>query len=140
MMKIEVMLVDDDNINNYINTQIITDLNIASSINVFNNGEEALAYINTKTQGGKPLPPMLLILDYQMPVMDGMEFMIEYNRLAIPGKEHVAILLLGAGSSQADLDEFIKQGVKDYTEKPLEEETVLKIYHKYLAGKQDTHR
>ena len=74
-----VLLVDDDHITNYMNLRLIKGLGMATHIQVSMNGKDALAYL--KSEKGSKHKPDLIFLDINMPVMDGFEFMEEYNRI-----------------------------------------------------------
>ena len=130
-----VLLVDDDDVNNFLSRQILEELDIYKHLVVLFNGKEALDYIIQECVIPDKLEIDLIILDHHMPVMDGKEFMEEFNKRHFKGKEDIKILLLGAHSTLKDLEMFKELGVHDFTSKPLSKETVLELYDKYWAEK-----
>jgi two-component system, OmpR family, response regulator VicR len=69
------------------------------------NGEEALAVI--KEQGD----PNVLLLDLRMPVMDGIEFLNQYDA---PKHSDTAIIVFSNYDAQKEVDEAYKLGADRY--------------------------
>jgi len=63
-----IFLVDDDLIQNTITSQLIKLCDASAEIEVFNNGSEVIEALK---EGKKPT---LILLDINMPIMDGWEF------------------------------------------------------------------
>lgn len=74
--------------------------------------------------------PDLVILDVNMPVMDGPEMLRRLR--AEPGTRAVKVLMLTAESSEKLVLEVIKMGISDYIVKPFEEELLVKKVAKIL--------
>lgn len=137
MKKVErIILIDDDETNNFISEGIISRLNMAEHVHVFMNGDEAITFIEHECLHGNEMCSSIIILDHLMPVMDGKEFMQEFNRLKISNREEVFVLLLAVHTSAEDIKQFHMLGIQDYTSKPLDETTLWKTYHKYWERKQ----
>jgi CheY-like chemotaxis protein len=134
MKKIDrILLIDDDEINNFINELLLRGLDLTDQFHVFKNGKEALAFIKESCIVDEKLCSGLIILDHYMPVMDGMEFMEELNKINHTNSHEFVVLLLAATTSPADLKKFEALGIADTTDKPLSEEKVLEVcelYHK----------
>lgn len=79
-------------------------------IQVAHNGQEALALLHQQ-------PDIKLVLvDYNMPLVDGFEFVLEARRLL--GKERLAIIGI-SGENRADISaQFLKHGANDFISKP----------------------
>lgn len=71
------MLVDDDDSTNYLHKIIIEEMRITEQISIARNGQEALDKISDHIKDDQCLD--LIFLDINMPVMDGFEFLQEYN-------------------------------------------------------------
>jgi CheY-like chemotaxis protein len=126
-----VILIDDDQTNNFVNEGIITRLNIAERVHVFTNGDEAITFIEHECLEGRRICSSIILLDHWMPVMDGMEFLEELNRLGISNRDEVYILLLAVHTSAEELGRYQDLGIQDFTSKPLDEITLLEACHQY---------
>lgn len=79
-------------------------------VEVAQNGQEALSVLRTH-------PDIKLVLvDYNMPLVDGFEFVMEARRML--GKERLAIIGI-SGENRADISaQFLKHGANDFISKP----------------------
>ena len=130
-----ILLVDDDFATNFINKKIIERTNIAEHINVALNGKEAIDYLCNQgkfesTDTKYPLP-RLILLDINMPVMDGWEFIEVYKNLELKNKENVVIVMLSSSFNPADKAkaESIEE-ISDFKQKPMGKEALLDIITK----------
>ena len=93
-MRVEkILLVDDDNITNDINKYLIGKLGMGNEVKVLKNGQEALEYLRDP-KNIDPNSPPLVFLDLNMPVMDGKEFLREFESKAdqLPSKPVIVVL------------------------------------------------
>jgi CheY-like chemotaxis protein len=134
MQKIKsVLLVDDDSINNFINERLINKLELANKVNIAANGEEALAFLKDHIDGSDTSVPQLILLDINMPVMDGFEFLKEYEKLNFPDKKNIVITMLTTSTNPGDMEKFNNSGVSSYINKPLTEPKLLDIMKKHFG-------
>lgn len=124
-----ILLVDDDQINNFINQRLIEDLIITEELNLVNNGLEAVDYLKGSCQNSNKCPELIL-LDINMPVMDGFEFLYEFKSLDFPNKEKVKIVMLTTSTSQKDLEKLEDHQIAGYINKPLTEEKMMELFNK----------
>jgi CheY-like chemotaxis protein len=103
-----VLLVDDDEASTFVTRKMLEKLAVAESINVACNGQMALQYM--RTHGGAPTCPSLILLDINMPLMNGFEF-LEHLR-AVPLIQPVRIVLLSSSVSPKDAREAEAFGVE----------------------------
>lgn len=121
----KILLVDDDDTSNLLTTMVISDMNITEGVDVASNGEEALNYMiencHNIVAGEQKKCPGLILLDINMPIMDGFEFLEAYkSRLDIDGK--IPVVMLSSSSNSKDFDRAKTFDVKGYIVKPLNEE------------------
>jgi CheY-like chemotaxis protein len=128
------LLIDDDNIANYLSKSLIKKLNICTYIEVVTNGNQALSYIVDNCMGeGKNICPQLILLDINMPGMDGFEFLNAYQELSFENKEKVIIVMLTTSTSQRDIDKLEKYtNVVNFISKPLTEEKLKQIINSHF--------
>lgn len=118
----KVLLVDDDNINNFLSEEIIAGANITKEVVLLTDGQQALNYLNglEKAQESQKL---LILLDLNMPVMDGFEFLEEFNPENL--KAELEIIILTSSDNQRDIDKIKTYNVRNFISKPITEEKLL---------------
>jgi CheY-like chemotaxis protein len=118
-----VLLVDDDESANFLNRLVINRAQVTGKILSSLNGEEALQVLRHASSDGAAnttsAPTLLILLDINMPVMDGWEFLSEYN--ATSHQEHQNIIyVLSTSSNPADERRALEtRNVSGYIQKPL---------------------
>ena len=132
----KIILTDDDEVTNFINENILIDLNIAEDIKVFTDGSKAFQYILESYHNHKSLPDMV-IFDDNMP-MSGKEFIEELCKEFPSICNEVVFVLLGSSLRQKDIDAFESLGVQEFIEKPLTESAFLNIFRKYWKDMEAT--
>ena len=119
-----VLLVDDDNICNFLSSKTLQRMGFVNDIHTALNGKEALKLFNDYYQGARSLPDIIL-LDLSTPVMDGFEFLEAFRRLKIPDKENVKIIIVTSSNDPKDVAKAQSLGIKQYLAKPLKEAALL---------------
>lgn len=90
-----ILLVDDDEPTNFLNQMVIEELDITEHIRVAQNGQQALSYLKKTGIGDEQFPlPDLILLDINMPAMNGWEFLQHYSNLPAHQKANVVIVML----------------------------------------------
>ena len=84
-MKKRIGIIDDDPIYHHIVKNFISQMQIPHTITQFYNGEEALSYFRAEKHKTAQLPELIL-LDLDMPLVNGWEFLHEFHQLY--GKQH----------------------------------------------------
>ncbi len=125
-----VLLIDDDYVTNFLNTKVLEQAKVAEHIEVKLNGQEAMSYLtNSKDESS----PTLILLDINMPVMDGWEFLLAYQQEALDQKIKTNIILLSASSNPDEIQRAKKiPFVSDFKTKPLTSEILEEIIHDYF--------
>lgn len=121
-----ICLIDDDRIYQFTAKRIIELVNPMQKVLVFSNGKEALDFFSQQTLKHDELPDVIL-LDINMPVMNGWEFLEAYNGVKSDLDKHINIYMV---SSSVDANDKLRSktfDVKDFIEKPLDKEMMLKI-------------
>jgi CheY-like chemotaxis protein len=111
------LLVDDDPGVTFLNRYLLENSGTECLIDVAENGQEALAHIE------KNGCPDIIVLDVNMPVMDGFDFLQEFKKKGVCAGTQVFVLT----SSLRDTDRETAlsfECVKAYLEKPLNDELV----------------
>ena len=114
-------IIDDDTIYQFTMKAILTKMACFKEIYIFNDGEEAIDYLSSHAQEPEKIPDMVL-LDIDMPVLDGFQFMEQYEIL-LPQLKKTATIYMS--SSSLDPKDIVKankiENIKEYLIKPIEE-------------------
>lgn len=130
-----VLMVDDDETTIFLNKLFLQSLTPELEINTAEHGEEALDFLRAHLDD-----PMfgncLLVLDIEMPVMDGWQFLEVYEReFTDEQKSRVNLVVLSIHSN----DEIAKKAAKypsvtEVLAKPLSDEQFQHVIDKYYPG------
>lgn len=136
-----ILLVDDDDTTNFVNTRLLSNMKIAKEIKAVQNGKAALEYLKAAC-AEKPEPgfvcPDLIFLDIKMPVMDGFSFLDKYHEEGLQRFDHIIVMMLTSSASFYDL-ERLKQydKVKKHLPKALTEADVRDILKTYFKKQKN---
>jgi len=130
-----ILLVDDNEADNYYHSYIIKDAGICNQIKTALSGEEALIYI-TKTIDSAfaakyPIPDFIF-LDINMPKMNGFEFLEELKKKNESLLKKIIIFMLTSSNDPNEEHKALKTGVvKEFINKPLEADMLSELLDKY---------
>jgi len=124
-----VLLIDDDEPTNFLNKLTLKKMGCVDNIVTAFDGQEALNYLTEHQRGN---PPELIFLDINMPLMNGWEFLEEYQLLSFDNDPPVVIML--TTSINPDDEEKSKKysTIAGFMHKPLELEEINKLIEKYF--------
>ncbi|MEO0777337.1 MAG: response regulator [Bacteroidota bacterium] len=96
-----ILLVDDDDATNYLHRLFLQEWDCAEHIYTAPNGQEALEFLQTNRdfQEGQP---SLILLDINMPIMNGFEFMEAYQTLDSQFKASIVVVMLTSSLHHTD--------------------------------------
>jgi len=92
-----ILLVDDDDSNNFLHKIIVKQSGINVTTKVAYNGLEALDFLNSTgkfSMEEKPNKPGIIFLDINMPRMNGWEFLEAFKKLPENQKSNIVMMLL----------------------------------------------
>ncbi len=126
-----ILLIDDDSINNFLNRRLLAKMDLADNIEIANNGREAIDYIDeyckSNNASEKKCCPELILLDINMPVMNGFEFLSTFQTLDVYDHTKVKIVVLTTSSNEKDTLKIRDFGITDYITKPLTVEKIQNV-------------
>ncbi|MES2732586.1 MAG: response regulator [Bacteroidota bacterium] len=123
-----ILLVDDDYASNFLSQIIIESAQFADHIHLTQNGAEALEFLQERfdeyPNAEGSACPELILLDINMPVMDGFEFLEEFDKLPLVRKNNISIVMLTSSNNRIDMERAKQYNVTAYLSKPLTEEKI----------------
>lgn len=105
-----IWVIDDDPIYQIIVNKIIQKSELFSSVSSFINGKDAIDALKKSLENNE-MPPNIILLDINMPIMDGWEFMEEMVLLKSQINELIHIYIVSSSIAFED-----KSKAKNYSE------------------------
>lgn len=126
MRKIKLTyLIDDDEIYIFTAKKLINKTDFSEEVKFFYNGKEALRAIKSKLYNEEELPDVIL-LDLNMPIMDGWQFLDEFIR--IKTKKTIKVYIVSSSVNPTDIERAKTYNmVSNYTVKPISREKLYSI-------------
>jgi CheY-like chemotaxis protein len=130
----KVLLVDDDETTTYLNAQLLKRLAVANELLVAHNGLEALQTLEqTCDEPDAPAEHLLVLLNVNMLVMNGLEFLEAYQQHPLAQKSQLVIVVLTTSEHSRDLERIKALPVAaDILTKPLTRKKVEIISHRHF--------
>lgn len=122
-----VMLVDDNDTDNFISKRIIEITKFSNDVIVKNSGKSALDYLEEHKDSPEAIPD-IIFLDINMPIVDGFVFLYEYEKFSNVVKDKCRVIILSSSDNKRDIDKIINNDfVIKFVTKPLTEKTLDEI-------------
>ena len=124
-----ILLVEDNPTNQQVALGILKKLGLKAD--AVANGKEAVKAVKT-------IPSDLVLMDVQMPVMDGLEATRQIRRYQTAlGSTPVPIIAMTAHAMQGDREQCLQAGMNDYLSKPVVPTTLIETLQQWLPSKKD---
>jgi two-component system chemotaxis response regulator CheY len=125
-----IMIVDDSSVMHAYHRQTLSPLP-GCRLSFARHGQEALAKIEAEG------PPDVIVLDVNMPVMDGLEFLRRLRALPIP---RAAVIIVSTEGKDDDLRRGLEAGADGYVRKPFKPTELQDLVRKLLGDAGDGKR
>lgn len=125
----KILLVDDNEINLEIESEILQDLGFR--IEIASNGRMAVE----KLQASAPGEYSFILMDIQMPVMDGRQATEAIRRLPDPVLSGIPIIALSANAFESDKRLSTESGMNAHLTKPIDVPELLETIARLIPGK-----
>lgn len=123
--KINLLVIDDDDINIFIIKKIVEKTGYNIDMTAKSNGQLAIDFLKETLANATSLPDLILI-DINMPIMNGWEFVEAYEALGIP--KPIDLYILSSSVYENDIEKTKSyNNVKGFISKPLSMERLIEL-------------
>ena len=129
-----ILLVDDDDTTNFLNQALLRRVAVADTVLVALDGQQALDLLHTHCeQTASPTCPALILLDLNMPRMNGFEFLHAYAQRPHPRTPAVVIIMLTTSLNPADVAQMQNLPIAGYLTKPLTRDKINQVLQQHFG-------
>lgn len=112
-----ILLVEDDPDHELLTIRALRKSNIANEIKVARDGEEAIEWLFSDSDGATPNVPQVILLDLKLPKVDGLEVL---RRIRENDRTRMLpVVILTSSDEETDIVRSYKLGVNSYIRKPV---------------------
>jgi PAS domain S-box-containing protein len=120
-----VLVAEDVELNQFLARHILESWDF--QVVIAGNGREAIEQLGKEAFD-------FILMDVQMPEMDGIEATHRIRNMADPIKANIPIIALTANALKGDSEKYIAAGMTDYLAKPFDEERLFRVISRNLSG------
>jgi len=122
---VTILLVEDNESDAFLISRAFKNMKIVNDLHICNNGEKAYNHLLSSSVDAPENMPDLILLDINMPVMDGREFLTKIKKNELLA--HIPVIMLTSSSNDKEIVDFYRLGASSYLVKPIEFECLLDI-------------
>ena len=125
---LHILIIDDDEINNFIAAKLIDKIPPKAKVSTCVNGQEGIDFVKNKLNNQDEFPD-IIFLDINMPLMNGWEFLEEYEHIKNDIKKKVTINMLSSSVYNDDISKAeTYTTVNKFISKPLTGDKIKDLY------------
>ena len=124
-----VLMIDDDEDDQMLFKQALTEVNNSVTFSTASNGYDALKKLET------PPPPDIIFLDLNMPIMNGFECLTALKKEK--RYEHIPVIIFTTANDAGTIDQTRKLGASAFFHKPIDFGHLIKKLDKLINFKSD---
>ena len=121
----QILLVEDSLPDIEMTIEGLAEAKVANKVTVMRDGESALAYLRREGEHADALRPDLVILDLNLPRVDGHEVLAAMR--ADPDLRRIAVAVLTTSTAEADVVRTYDLGANCYLTKPVDLEQFMRV-------------
>lgn len=121
----QILLVEDNPADVMLMQEAFNNSTIVEEIHIAVDGEEALDFVNKRGKFENAVTPDLILLDLNLPKIDGREVLSELNK--DPELHRIPVIVLSSSKVEKDILESYDNSANCYIVKPIELEKFVKI-------------
>lgn len=128
-----VCVVDDDLVYQFTTKKLIQNTKLVDKILVFPDGEKAIEFFQSLEERAFEGTPNIVLLDINMPIMDGWDFLKAYVLVKPKLPKKVTIYMVSSSIHGVDIEKAKQiSDVTDYIVKPVTKDKLVEIFQDYL--------
>ena len=120
--RMRVLLVEDNQVNQQLVLYLLESEGFRAA--VANNGKEAVEILQGETVD-------LVLMDVQMPIMDGLEATRRIRYMERDSERHTPIIAMTAHAMKGDKERCLAAGMDGYLAKPIDPDALMEVLHRY---------
>nr|WP_294949272.1 response regulator [uncultured Mucilaginibacter sp.] len=136
-----ILLIDDDLATNFIHTKIIERASVGATVKAITNVSEALDFLTFSGayQNTPEIPrPGLILLDINMPGLNGWDFMNAYHQLDESMKAKAVVVMVSTSLNPDDKNRaLIDKEIVTFITKPIRPENLTEVVEQYFEASAD---
>jgi len=122
---VEILLVEDNPGDVRLTMEVLKDAKLCNNIHVAGDGVEAIDFLRRRDSHAAAVRPDLILLDLNLPRMDGREVLEEIK--ADPDLKHIPVVVLTTSSAEQDILKSYALHANCYITKPVDLEQFAKV-------------
>ncbi len=124
-MKKEVFIIDDDPILRLIVKKMIHNIDSSVICHQFENGEKGIVAMGRFSHTNNPV---IVLLDINMPILDGWGFLDRLNEMNLDGYKNIQLCIVSSSINESDILKASQYNlVRKFLHKPLNKEDIVEI-------------
>jgi signal transduction histidine kinase/DNA-binding response OmpR family regulator/HPt (histidine-containing phosphotransfer) domain-containing protein len=129
-VKLNILLVEDNAINQRLATRLLE--KHGNTVTLANNGKEAVDILRTDYYEFD-----VVLMDIQMPIMDGFEATAKIREREQITKMHIPIVAMTAHAMKGDRERCLENGMDNYVSKPIKAEVLFSVLDEIQKQKKE---
>ena len=135
---IKILLVDDNEADIKITVRALSKASVPSMVHTVYDGEQALQFLKKEYAPGAQVPferPDLILLDVNMPRMDGFEFLRWAKEDAV--FKTIPVVIFSSSNNTKDIQHAYDLGAASYIQKPIDYNELIQLvesFNRYWGG------
>lgn len=124
--KIHFIIIDDSKLDCFITEKIIRNTGINESVRTFDDAKKALEFIESNPN--ESAAKTVIIVDIYMPLMNGFEFIEEFEKLPDSVVDNYSVYMLSSSINENDINRVANyRSVKQFLNKPLNSSILMSL-------------
>ncbi len=115
---IQILLVEDQPADVRLTKEVLAEGKVANDVHVVNDGEQAMAFLRRQGEFANSPRPDLVLLDLNLPRMDGREVLAEIK--SDPELMAMPVIVLTTSAAERDVLDAYEQRANAYVTKPID--------------------